>query len=314
MVEYKCEKCKKIFNKKSNYINHLKRKTPCELNEDYKNNSDNSRIPENDSKITPANDKNQNKRSKKSGTKYELILKDNKKCKYCEQEFTRIYNLKRHMKGRCKKKQEQEIKKKDEKDDLIKKLLEENKEIKEMLKKLNEKENKQEINNGPINKGTIINNNNNNTMNINLNLVAFGENCDWIPENKCKWILDRGFNSPLELVEYVHFNKNKPEYQNVYISNMQNKYGIIYDGKKWKMEEKEDILEKIWDDKTLFLKNKYNELKSNLNAETIRKFTKFLEEYEEDRVKNLKKDEIKKILYNNRKITLETKRKKAINE
>lgn len=39
MVEHVCEKCNKSFNKKSTYINHLKRKTSCvayeikELNE-----------------------------------------------------------------------------------------------------------------------------------------------------------------------------------------------------------------------------------------------------------------------------------------
>ena len=32
------------------------------------------------------------------------------------------------------------------------------------------------------------------------------------------------------LVEYVHFNKDIPEYNNVYISNMRDNYVMIYDG------------------------------------------------------------------------------------
>ena len=32
MVEYTCEKCNKIFYKKSNYKSHLNRKNPCNKN------------------------------------------------------------------------------------------------------------------------------------------------------------------------------------------------------------------------------------------------------------------------------------------
>jgi hypothetical protein len=33
MVQYKCKNCKKIFNKKSNYENHINRKNPCQFSE-----------------------------------------------------------------------------------------------------------------------------------------------------------------------------------------------------------------------------------------------------------------------------------------
>lgn len=50
-----------------------------------------------------------NKKDKKMAYKIEKacdLCKDenNNKCKYCEQEFTRVYNLKRHIEKRCKKK------------------------------------------------------------------------------------------------------------------------------------------------------------------------------------------------------------------
>ena len=42
MVIYNCEICKKIFDHKSDYIKHTKRKTPCKGNQS--NNQSNSQI------------------------------------------------------------------------------------------------------------------------------------------------------------------------------------------------------------------------------------------------------------------------------
>src|SRR5439155_11841978 len=97
--------------------------------------------------------------------------------------------------------------------------------------------------------------------NNNFNLVAFGkeELETIISDAMSKKILFKGFKAVFNLIEYVHFNKNKPEYHNCYISNMRDKYGLIYDGKQWKLSEMEDIIDTLKEDKKLFLENKFEE-------------------------------------------------------
>jgi len=52
-----------------------------------------------------------------------------------------------------------------------------------------------------------INNNNN------IKLIAFGkEDMDFVTDNVCKSLLKKGFQSLPALIEYKHFNKEKPEY------------------------------------------------------------------------------------------------------
>jgi hypothetical protein len=56
-------------------------------------------------------------------------------------------------------------------------------------------------------------------------------------------------NLQLNLTETLHFNPKYPEYHNIYISNMQDKYAMTYDGKDWNLTIKEDLINKIYDDK-----------------------------------------------------------------
>jgi hypothetical protein len=42
------------------------------------------------------------------------------------------------------------------------------------------------------------------------------------------------------LIEKVHFDVNKPQNHNIYISNLKNKYIMIYDGNKWECKDREN--------------------------------------------------------------------------
>ena len=90
MVEYKCDKCNKIFNKKSNFTKHINRKNKCKSKEIV--NIQN--IPENTQNIPEIYPK----------------LSDNKetkmKCSYCDKIFVYKSGLYRHTKLRCKVKKE----------------------------------------------------------------------------------------------------------------------------------------------------------------------------------------------------------------
>lgn len=286
MVEYKCDICNKKFKQKSHYMTHINKKFSC--------------APKN-TNLTPAIF------SVKSAdvNKYH--------CEFCSISFTRNSNLKRHVDNRCKKK------KKNDNEHLLKQLLNEMQELKNKMSFL-EKENEKLKSNK---KKKIINNINENSNNINnvqinnnFNIVAFGkeELENIVSDNVCKKILNKGFQSVIHLIEYVHFDKNKPEYHNCYISNMRDKYSLIYDGNQWKLSETEDIINTLKEDKKLFLENKFEEFYDKLDEKTKTKFNNFLSEAETDKVLNKLKNDIKLLLYNKRGIILETKKKLNDNE
>ena len=189
-----------------------------------------------------------------------------------------------------------------QKEDIFRKLLNEVTSLKEECKNLKSQVN---CNN---------NNNNNNTtnnyiQNNNFNLVAFGkEELNTLSNTTCAKLLNRGFMSIPALVEYVHFNKDKPEYNNVYISNMRDNYVMIYDGNGWKLEERKHIIDELLEEKRNYLIEKFDELLSKLNNNIIKKFKRFLDNEEDNTIIRKIKKEIKLVLYNNNSLPLETKK------
>ena len=69
--------------------------------------------------------------------------------------------------------------------------------------------------------------------------------------------MNRGVNSVPKLIEAIHFNPDKPENHNVYIPNLKNKYAMIYNGKKWDLSNKEDIIDDMYDDNSNILEEKW---------------------------------------------------------
>ena len=151
----------------------------------------------------------------------------------------------------------------------------------------------------------------NNTQIINnIQLIAFGkEDLLQISDNVCKLILNKGFMSVPRLIQHVHFNKNMPNNHNVYIPNMRSKYAMAFNGNKWNLSNQSEIIAQLFDDKNIFLEDKYEELKNVLSAVTKKKFTRYTNNYFKQEVINNILDEIKLILYNNKNIPLDTRKK-----
>jgi hypothetical protein len=248
-----------------------------------------------------------------------------KKCQNCKKKFSQTSSLNRHLKDRCK-----VIKKQNnEKEELLTKLLngleeiklqnkqfaEQNKQIVEQNKQFAEKFNKMETNNTNSNNTNCntanikqFNQLNNVNNNVKINLLAFRqEDLSYIKDDIYKKILNKGFKSVPTLVEHIHFNKNKPENNNIYISNMRDKHILVYDGNDWKLKEKDEILQQLVDDKADILSEKFEELLEKLDEPTIKKFKRFLEQKDEDCVISDIKDDLKLLLYNNKKITEKTR-------
>lgn len=224
--------------------------------------------------------------------KYNIQDKENIewKCECCGKIFTRKDNLNRHLKDYCRRVKNNEIQKE------IEDCKEQIKELKDIIKQKDTTENK------------IIFNNNIN-INQNINIIAFGkEDLQMISDDIYKKILNRGFRAVPTLIEHVHFNKNLPQNHNVYISNIRGKYAMLFDGNDWKLEDMNDILDQICDDKKFILENKFNNLYENLDEYTIEKFERYLGESKTDIVKNMHKNEIKLMMYNKRQIIENTKK------
>jgi len=322
MVEYKCDKCQKTFDKKHNYDVHANRKYSC-----YKNNQP---VPE-IYRIIPNNIKNINSVDKIT------------QCNYCKQTFSQISSLNRHLNDRCKVKKE-DIDKKEEIYQLLIKQMEESKkemeerkkqiqmmeetnkrmlnEITELKKQIKKGTSTNNSNNGVINnidEQNITNNNTNNQQNnikqLNINLIAYGkEDLSFITDDQVKKILNKGFKSIENLAQIVHFDKNRPENHNIYISNIKDSYVMMYDGIDWKLMNRENCLQDIYDEKCDYLVEKFEQLEGKLDESTLKRFGNFLSRKDDDKIIEQTKREIKLILYNNRKIPEETRRLLKLND
>ena len=287
MPNYKCERCMKEFDQKSNYETHINRKFKC---------------------------KEVAQKSTIFAQKCTISEESNLMCKYCGKEFSRIFTLNRHIDEYCKVKKNNDSKM-EEIMTLLIELKESNKKLEENDKRNAEKIAKLESENA--NYKNIINSNNthNNTMNVEkqvnfINIVAYGhEDTSKLTLNDCKKIFIRGMNSTPALVEKLHFDKNVPENHNVYISNLRDEYVLMYDGKNWRLKDRDDALQQLYEDKSDILETKFEELIEQLDEPTIKMFKRFLKikDSDEEKIKVIKK-ELKKVLYDNREIAMKTRK------
>ncbi|VBB18935.1 hypothetical protein YASMINEVIRUS_1467 [Yasminevirus sp. GU-2018] len=235
-------------------------------------------------------------------------------CKFCDKKFATKTSMYRHVRENCKVKKQTEI----EKEGILEKLLEENVENNKRIERL-EKENKklkQQMKRVVKNTATtnIVNNtknltNNNCTTNINkgtinnIILVGYGqEDLTKIDKSEVLKALKRGYFSTIKLTESVHFNPKHPEYHNVYISNMKDKYAMMFDGDEWTLTTKEDLINKIYEDKKNYIEENLEEFVDSLPISRKKALERWLETDDEDpKIKEIK-DNIKLLLYNSRKM------------
>ena len=204
-------------------------------------------------------------------------------CDFCNRSFNHKNNYYRHMKHYCKKKTEKEVKNKMKEEKMKeeeKKKME--KEIEELKKKVDELKMSQHV---------TYNNNN-------ITLIAHNKQPDLshLTNNDYLKIMNRGFNSVPKLIEAIHFNPEKPENQNIYIPDIKNKYVMAWDGKEWNLRDRNNIIDDMYDDNSNILLEKMEELDEGSNK--FKKFKRFINQYENNLVKNRIKEEIKLLLYN----------------
>ena len=213
------------------------------------------------------------------------------KCKYCERCYTRKDNLTKHYKT-CKEKKEDDAVKQSM-SDLVKLLNEKDKELQKKNNQIDELIKKAGINNSTI------------TQNIqnNIKLLNYGNtDISHLTDNDFIGCLKhKNFCIPY-LIEKIHFDKDKPENHNIYISNLRNKYLMMYDKKKWETKNRDDTIDKLICDKEGIMEeklvewqedgNKYPDLRSRYNI--------YIEKKNISDVFGQIKDDIELMLYNNK--------------
>jgi len=214
-------------------------------------------------------------------------------CKYCNQEFSFKQSMYKHIKYRCTKNKDEDLKelvrlmnlKLQQKDIQIET---QNKQINTQNKQIDKLMCKLEINNSF------------NTNIQNITLLAYKDtDISHLTEKDYVTCVKQVNFCVKKLIEKIHFNPEKPENMNIYISNLKDKYMMIYENETWNIKNKKE-LECIYDEKEMMIEqwmeeqHKYPELKE--------KFERYINNKENDDTLNMIKDDIKLMMYNNKNL------------
>ena len=319
MVHYKCPRCNYNTIDKSRYINHLNRKNICEninnvsnLQEEYIKYNITNKLKK-ESKMNPNESKFSQKESKMNPNESKISQKKERiyRCKFCEKNYSSNSNLSKHLK-KCREKEKHDNEKQDLLNlvNLLNKQIEEHriekeeyKKEKEEYKKELEKRNKQ-IDELIKKTGVNIGTQNNNIQN-NIQILAYNNtDISHLTDNDyLKCLKHSNFCIP-HLIKQIHFNPEKPENHNIYISNLKNNYVMVYDGFKWNIKDRDDSIQSLIDDKETIIEQKLEEWIENGNKfpDIMKKFKRYIDKKENDTVLNKIKSEIKLMLFNNRSV------------
>ena len=221
-------------------------------------------------------------------------------CKYCSKYFKFKQSMYKHIKYTCKKNEDEDLK------ELVRLL---NEQLQKsttqmetlqtnMQKKIDKLTTKLQIQN--INHGTI---NNNNTINIKLLNHVDTDYSHLTPKDYIKCIQDCN-HCVKTLIEKVHFNKNKPENMNIFISSIKGNYIMIYKENEWQIKKRKEQIDDLYETNEIVLETWYDEYKTKY-PHIIKSFQRYLHNKDDNDVLNRMKDEILLMLYNKRKLVIE---------
>ena len=289
MDNFVCNCCNYNTNHKGNYQKHIQTKR-------HKKKS--AKFSPNLAKISPPNISENNESSENN---LDPIPKKQKtyECKYCDKQFKHQSSLSKHIKYSCK----------DNKDEGLKELArllneaikDKDKELQKMQKQIEKLTNKLQIQN--INNNTQYNilNNVNNAVN-NVYLLNYN-NTDYShlkERDYIKCISDCN-HCVKTLIEKVHFNVEKQENMNIYISSIKGNYVMVYKDNSWQIQSKKDQMEDLYNYNEVVLENWYDDYKEKY-PNIIKSFQRYLKNKDDSDVINSVKEEILVMLYNKRKI------------
>jgi hypothetical protein len=213
------------------------------------------------------------------------------KCKYCDRGYRHKSSLSKHIKYSCTKNKDEDLTElvrllnqqlEQQRQEFTKKIDAQSKQIEKLMGKL-------EIH------GSF------NTTNIqNIHLLAYrATDVSHLTDQDYRSCIKKVNYCVKNMIEKVHFNPSKPENMNIYISNIKDKYIMVYDGSNWTLANKKDEIDRLYEEKEMMLEEW---LETNPEKELKDKFMKYLNNKESDECLNRVKEEIKLMLYNNQKM------------
>jgi len=216
-------------------------------------------------------------------------------CHYCEQQFKFKQSMYRHIKYSCTKNKTEDLAElvrllnlqiEQQRNDFQSQLQTQTKHIETQQKQIDKLMGKLEIN-GSFN------------TTINMNLLNYNEtDTSHLTDEDYRKCIRNASRCVLRLIEKVHFNPNKPENMNLYISNMKDKYMMMYKDNKWMLTDKAQ-LGSVYDDKEEMIEEWFNE---NKDSEMIKYFNRYLNLKEDDKEMQLIKEEMKLMMFNNKNL------------
>ena len=284
-MKYHCECCNYVTTRNNDFQKHLKTKKHL-----VKNNES----PQSHHLVTPKSPFSHPKVTFFSEKSRSALI-----CKYCNKEFKYKQGMYRHIKYSCKKNKDEDIK------ELARLLNEQNqqnklkeKEIEIMKKQIDKLSNKLQI------QSLTVNNNTNNTLHNTLNIQLLNHNdTDYthLSDNDYINCIKQNNFCVKQLIESVHFNTEKPENKNIYISNIKTNYVMLYKDNKWQIVNRKEQIDNLYEYNEIVLEEWYENYKDKDN-EMINSFTRYLKSKEDNEILNSIKNEILLLLYNNRLI------------
>jgi hypothetical protein len=260
---FTCESCNYSTKIKCNYLKHLNtkkhKKRSIIIEETDTINEKSIKMTPNDPKMTP-NLPKMTPNDPKLNKKYS--------CDYCEISFSTKAHKRRHEMHKCNNEGNPRH------DNILEKLENEKKELYNYIDKLIDKV------------GNTTNNNTNNTYNtnnnINIHLNNFGEEDI---SHLTAQIMTALIKGPCKMIQnaikFIHFNENKPENNNICITNVKSKHIKVYKNNKWCYENKQEAIEDMIDKNYNILDEHYEyngkEELSEFEKERYREFQEFFD-------------------------------------
>ena len=275
-MEYQCECCKYSTDKRFNYEKHLVSKKHIMVEENGRRQQ--VVIPESPQK-QPVVIPETPQVAEKVASPFT--------CKYCEQKFKFKQSMYRHIKYTCTKNKDEDLRElvrlmniqmEQQKQEFNKKIETQAKQIEKLMGKL-------EV--GNTFNTAIVNN---------IQLLGYRQtDVSHLTDQDYRSCIKRVNHCVKSMIEKVHFNPLKPENMNIYISNIKEKYIMVYDGANWNLANKKDELDRLYEEKEMMLEEW---LDSNPDEELKKKFMKYLDNKDNDECLNRIKEEIKLMMYN----------------
>jgi uncharacterized C2H2 Zn-finger protein len=341
MKEFECNKCNKIFKFKHHLQRHLNKKNPCDKilfttdNTKLVNTAQiikkNNIMTTNNSEISDNNIATNNSEilDNNIATNNSEILDNNiaipsskkNECYYCYNIFSKKSNLERHIKNSCLVVKEKNKKLQDIYEELQNMRIKfENMETKfENMETKHDKEiselRSQLITNQKEGDSITYNHNgDNNVINNTINIVITG--CGKEDMNKINpelediiSMLSRGWQSPKYIINKTHFNPKFPEYHNLYIPDIKNKFVMINNGQNYLLKNITDVINDLYDRHIDYIKEKFNEYGDVIPKSKRNALNQLFKLYPiDEKEKNKEKDEMRKRLFEDIKLLLFNKR------